>query len=54
MNIKGIKNIMAVAFLGVATLCLTACDNDSSILGDLCILTTLTHSNPPRLTMMVF
>lgn len=33
MNIKGIKNIMAVAFLGVATLCLTACDNDSSILG---------------------
>lgn len=33
MNIKGIKNIMAVAFLGVTTLCLTACDNDSSILG---------------------
>ena len=33
MNIKGIKNIMAVAFVGVATLCLTACDNNSSILG---------------------
>lgn len=33
MNIKGIKNIMAVAFMGVATLCFTACDNNSSILG---------------------
>ena len=33
MNIKGIKNMMAVAFMGVATLCLTACDNDSTILG---------------------
>ncbi len=33
MNIKGIKNRMAVAFMGVATLCFTACDNDSNILG---------------------
>ena len=33
MTIKGIKNMMAVAFMGVATLCLTACDNDSTILG---------------------
>jgi hypothetical protein len=33
MNIKGIKNIMAVVFVGVAALCLTACDNNSSILG---------------------
>ena len=33
MNIKGIKHIMAVAFVGVATFCLTACDNSSNILG---------------------
>lgn len=33
MNIKGIKNKMAVAFMGVATLCLSACDHESSILG---------------------
>lgn len=33
MNIKVIKNIMAVAFVSVATFCLTACDNSSNILG---------------------
>jgi len=41
MTIKGIKNMMAVAFMGVATLCLTACDNDSTILGG-----TLHPDNP--------
>lgn len=33
MNIKGIKNMMAVAFVGVAALCFTACSDDSTILG---------------------
>lgn len=33
MNIKGIKNMMAVAFVGVAALCFTACSDDSNILG---------------------
>ena len=33
MNIKGIKNMMAVAMMGVATLCLTACADDATIIG---------------------
>lgn len=33
MNIKSVKNILAGAFLGVATLCLTACADDANILG---------------------
>ena len=33
MTIKGIKNIMAVAFMGVAALCFTACSDDSNIFG---------------------
>lgn len=33
MNIKGIKNMMAVAFVGVATLCFTACADDATIIG---------------------
>lgn len=33
MNIKGIKNMMAVAFMGVATLCFTACADDATIIG---------------------
>ena len=33
MNIKGIKNMMAVAMMGVATLCFTACADDATIIG---------------------
>ena len=33
MNIKGIKNMMAVALVGVATLCFTACAGDATIFG---------------------
>ena len=33
MNMKGIKNIMAVALMGVATLCFTACADDATIFG---------------------
>ena len=33
MTIKGIKNIMAAAFLGVASLCFTACSDDAPIIG---------------------
>ena len=33
MNIKGIKNMMAVAMMGVATLCFTACADDETIIG---------------------
>lgn len=33
MNIKGIKNMMAVAFMGIATLCFTACADDATIIG---------------------
>lgn len=33
MNIKGIKNMMAVAMMGVATLCFTACADDATIFG---------------------
>lgn len=33
MNIKGIKNMMAVACVGVASLCFTACSDDSNIFG---------------------
>lgn len=33
MNIKGIKNIMAVAFVGIAALCFTACADDATIIG---------------------
>ena len=32
MNFKGIKNMMAVAVMGVAALCFTACSDDSNIL----------------------
>ena len=32
MNFKGIKNMMAVAAMGIATLCFTACSDDSNIL----------------------
>ena len=33
MTIKGIKNIMAAVFLGVASLCFTACSDDAPIIG---------------------
>lgn len=33
MNIKGIKNMMAVAMMCVATLCFTACADDATIIG---------------------
>ena len=41
MNIKGIKNIMAVAFTGVALLCFTACSDNAPIVGG-----TLHPDNP--------
>ncbi len=33
MNIKGIKNTMAVAMIGIATLCFTACSDDAPVFG---------------------
>ena len=41
MNIKGFKNIMAVAFTGLAMLCFTACSDNSPIVGG-----TLHPNNP--------
>ena len=32
MNMKAFKNIMAVALMGIATLCFTACSDDSNVL----------------------